>query len=76
MEHHAGSCWEWDGAQGLRHVSGRMSSSPLSWERVRGRQRYIKLHSDADKPWKPNLTHSLKELNLCFSASLSIQVKG
>lgn len=48
-------------AQGLRHMYGRMNLSPGSWERIGGRQRYIKLLPDADWPWKSKLTHYFKE---------------
>ena len=51
-------------------MSGKMSLIPGSWERIRGRQRYIKLLSDTDEPWKSNLIHFFEKINFDFPASL------
>ena len=52
--YHARPSWDRDRAQELGPMSGRVSLSSLSWERIRGQQRYIKLYSDAHRPWKSN----------------------
>ena len=52
--YHARPSWDRDRARELGPMSGRVTWSSLSWERKRGRQRYIKLYSDAHRPWKSN----------------------
>ena len=52
--YHARPSWDRDRARELGPMSGRVSLSSLSWERIRGQQRYIKLYSDAHRPWKSN----------------------
>lgn len=50
-ECHYGGRVPWRGPTGKRERAQgvRMSLSPPSWKTVRGRQRYIKLHSEADR---------------------------